>query len=260
MHTPGLAIAWSLWWRHRWGFVASGATLLVLAIIYPFLFSYTRATAAVVASIFPLVGVFGYVLNALLLAEEPGSMSSSYPRSMLALPVRTSTLVISPLLCGTLAATLLWVATSVMVYRPSGFEVPVLLPALALAAAMAWLLALGLVADRHPLAPSPLDHRLDSGPRGGTPMAGHDGAQLAGAAGEPVHRLHPGGVPGRAGGGCQRSARRSLARLDPGARARSQFRSGQRQVDDGGPILLPARRSTGTSGIAMGGSFPCPCS
>jgi hypothetical protein len=61
---------------------------------------------------------------------------------MFALPVRTRALVAWPMLYGAAAVALLWVAAACLVYRPSGFRTPVLLPALGFAAGMAWLQAL----------------------------------------------------------------------------------------------------------------------
>jgi hypothetical protein len=118
------------------------ATLLALALIYPVIFAFTRAPAFVVASMFPLAVVFAAVLNALLVVEEAGSMTSGYPRSMLTLPVRTRTLVLWPMLIASLVPALLWLATATLVYGASGFQIPVLLPSLALVALMAWIQAL----------------------------------------------------------------------------------------------------------------------
>jgi hypothetical protein len=142
MRTPALAIAWGIWRGHRFGFTASVAMLMILALTYPVLFAYTRELAVLVISTLPLVGLFGYVLNALLFSAEPGSLVAGYPRSMLVLPVRTHTLVFWPMLYGSLGSALLWCATAVLVYRPSGYPVPIFLPGLALAASMAWINAL----------------------------------------------------------------------------------------------------------------------
>ncbi len=142
MRTPALAMAWGIWTAHRWGFVACMATLMALAATYPLVFSQTREPAVVILSILPLLGVFAYVLNALLFSGEPGSLVAGYPRAMLVLPVRTRTLVFWPMLYGSLGVVLLWLFTAVLVYGPSGDSAPLLLPCLALAALMAWIHAL----------------------------------------------------------------------------------------------------------------------
>lgn len=140
--SPALAIALQLWFRHRGGFLAVAVTVLAMAVACPPLFAHTQSPAVLVASILPLLGVFGYIMNALLFAEEVGNLSSGYPRRMYPLPVPTRTLVAWPMLYGSAAAAALWLATAGLVYRPSGFRVPLLLPALGLAAAMAWFQAL----------------------------------------------------------------------------------------------------------------------
>ena len=81
-------------------------------------------------------------MNALLFVEEVGSLSSGYPRRMFSLPVPARTLVIWPMLYGSATVALLWVATACLVYRPWDSRVPVLLPALGLAALMAWFQAI----------------------------------------------------------------------------------------------------------------------
>jgi len=126
-------------------------TLVVLALSYPVIFSWTRAPAVVVISIFPLVVVFGAVLNALQVVEEAGSMTSSYPRSMLVLPVRTRTLVLWPLIILSLVMVLLWLVTAIVIYRLSDFWMHLLLPALALAALMAWFQVLSWLPIANPL-------------------------------------------------------------------------------------------------------------
>jgi hypothetical protein len=118
------------------------ATLMALAATYPLVFSLSREPAVLILSFLPLLGVFGYVLNAMLVSGEPGSLLAGYPRAMLVLPVRTRTLVFWPMLYGSLGAVLLWLFTAVLVYGRSGYSAPILLPCLALTALMAWVHAL----------------------------------------------------------------------------------------------------------------------
>ena len=87
MRSPAFAIAWSIWSRHRTGFIVSAATLAVTAALCPLLFAITLAAEWVLAgSTLPLVGVFALVWNGLLFVEESGNLSSHYPRHMLTLP------------------------------------------------------------------------------------------------------------------------------------------------------------------------------
>jgi len=138
MKSAALGIGYLIWCRNQTGFIASAAGLAAMAIAYPALFAYTRSLAAVVASTIPLVAIFSYVLNACVFAGEPGSMSSSYPRSLFVLPVPSRTLAFWPMFYGSTIAALLWIVTAGLIYRPSGFQLPVWLPALALATVMGW--------------------------------------------------------------------------------------------------------------------------
>jgi len=138
MRTPAHAIGWAIWYQNRRGLVACAVALLVMAVSYPFLFSITRSPAVVITSTVPLVFVFAYVLNSLLVVEDPGSLSSSSPRHRFVFPVRTRTLVFWPMLYGWMVAGLLWLATAGLIYRLSGFQTPLLLPALGMATLMVW--------------------------------------------------------------------------------------------------------------------------
>ena len=88
-----------------------------------------------------LIIVIAYFMNILLFANSVGSMASTYPRRMYSLPVSSRTLVAWPMLYGGGVVALLWVAGACLVYRPSGFQTPILLPALGLAATLVWLQA-----------------------------------------------------------------------------------------------------------------------
>jgi hypothetical protein len=137
-----IAVGRSLWWRSRRGFMASAASVLAMALLYPWVFSHTRGVPIVLISVLPLLGVFGFVFNSILYAEEPGNMTSSYPKPTLVLPVRSRSLALWPMFYAALAGAVVWLATAGLLYRPSGFAVPLFLPALGLAAALAWVSAL----------------------------------------------------------------------------------------------------------------------
>jgi hypothetical protein len=142
MRTPALAIGGAIWYQNRRGLITCAWALLVMAVAYPFLFSFTRSPAVVISSTVPLIFVFGFVLNSLLVVEEPGSLSSSSPRHRFVFPVRTHTLVFWPMLYGWMVAGLLWLATAGLIYRSSGFQTPLLLPALGIATLMVWVQAI----------------------------------------------------------------------------------------------------------------------
>jgi hypothetical protein len=149
MSTLALAIASSFWWRHRRGFIVAAVSLLATAIFCPLLLRYSHAPAVLVACAVPQAFIIGYVLNALLFVEESGSMSSSYPRHMLALPVRIQTLVFWPILYASSTAALLWMAVG-SIYRMGGFQTPLLLQALGLASLISWCQALSWLPIKSP--------------------------------------------------------------------------------------------------------------
>jgi len=145
MRTPALAIAYAQWCRHRQSFIAAIVLLLMTAAVCPIVFSQARGQSLgilVAASAIPLAGVFGLALNSLLVVEETGNFSSGYPKTMLTLPVRSRTLAICPMVYGSLTAGLLWLVIAFLVYWPLGFRPPLALPALGLAAFMAWVQAI----------------------------------------------------------------------------------------------------------------------
>lgn len=149
IRSPAVAIGWQVWRRNRGGVIASLITLAVLAVAVPATVELSAllegrgmtraakvvASAAGLAPILPLFFVFASFMNGLLFTEEPGNISSGYPRRMFTLPVRSRTLALWPMFYAAawLAAT--WVATAV-VLRPAGVRLHVLLPSLGLAAAI----------------------------------------------------------------------------------------------------------------------------
>jgi hypothetical protein len=145
VQSPALAIAYSIWIRNRKGYRLSAATLAATAALYPALFAYSSAWGTLVASMIPLVGVFAYVLNSTIFAQEPGNLSSSYPRHMLVLPVKIRTMVFWPILYGSLLTVCLWIFTATVIYRSSGLTIPLMMPALVLVVVVTWFQALAWI-------------------------------------------------------------------------------------------------------------------
>lgn len=142
MHFPALAIGYGIWVRHQFGFLICAAGLAVMALCYPLLFAYSRAPAVLLASTIPLIGIFTYVLNATIFAQEPGSLASSYPRHLLVMPLKSWSLVFWPMFFGSLIALSLLFVTVKIVYRTSGMEIPLGLPALGLVVIVSWFQAI----------------------------------------------------------------------------------------------------------------------
>ena len=142
MQSHALAFGYGIWVRNHVGFLICAAGLAVMALFYPFLFAYSRSPTVLLASTIPLIGIFSYVLNATIFAQEPGSLASSYPRHLLVMPVKSWSLVFWPMLFGSLIAVSLLFVTAKIVYRASGLEIPLGMPALGLVVIVSWFQAI----------------------------------------------------------------------------------------------------------------------
>ena len=150
MRSPALAIAWEFRQRHRWGLVAIAGYLLGVATIKLLILDPgqivkledPRSFAAVV--IVPVFSTFTYFLAVFSfgLAGDIAARRSIYPARLFTLPVTTDALAGWPMLYGTIAVAILWLATRVLAVWPSEFHVPVIWPALMAASLLAWTQAL----------------------------------------------------------------------------------------------------------------------
>jgi hypothetical protein len=148
MRSPAAAIAWEFRKRHRWGLIAIGGYLLVLATIklLPFepqrLIEDDQSFALVV--VVPLTATFIYFL-AMFSFGLDGDLSarqSMYPARMFTLPVTSAALAVFPMLYGSAAMAILWFATRFLAVWPPGEKVPIMWPALLAASLLAWTQAL----------------------------------------------------------------------------------------------------------------------
>ena len=149
MRSPALAIAWEFRQRHRWGLIAVAGYLVVVATIRflilepgePVLVDSLRFAAVVSV---PLTTTFVYLLAVFTFgfAGDLAARQSIYPARMFTLPVTTAALVGWPMLYGTAATAILWLAARLFAVWPSGTEIPVIWPALLAAALLAWTQAL----------------------------------------------------------------------------------------------------------------------
>jgi hypothetical protein len=152
MMPPSLAIAWTLWRRHRWGLLVVLGYLLVVAGTATVLgwqgptpqtvpTVIGLATMPLAFAICYLVAVFSYGFEADLNARE-----SCFPRALYTLPVRTAALAGWPMAYGAAAAALLWLVLAASLLRPwlalVGLRVPLWWPALLATACLAWIQAL----------------------------------------------------------------------------------------------------------------------
>ena len=150
MHSPARAIAWEFRQRHRWGLRALVGYLLALGAIKFFLLERGQTVdmetperfAAVV--VVPLTATFTYFLAVFSfgLDGDLAARQSIFPARMFALPVPTAALVGWPMLYGTAAMAILWLATRLLGIWPTGVDIPVIWPALLAASLLAWTQAL----------------------------------------------------------------------------------------------------------------------
>src|SRR5437867_1079200 len=149
MRSPALAIGWEFRRRHRWGLIAVAGYWFVVATIRflileprePVLVDSVRFAAVVSV---PLTTTFVYLLAVFSFgfAGDLAARPSMYPARMFTLPVTNAALVGWPMLYGTAAVAVLWLAARLFAVWPSGIEIPLIWPALLAAALLAWTQAL----------------------------------------------------------------------------------------------------------------------
>src|SRR5438034_9610423 len=149
MRSPGLAIGWEFRRRHQWGLLAVAGYLFVAATIRFLILEPDELVLvdsvrfAALVSV-PLTTTFVYLLAVFSygFAGDLAARHSMYPARMFTLPVTNAALVGWPMLYGTAAVTILWLAARLFAVWPSGIEIPVIWPALLAAALLAWTQAL----------------------------------------------------------------------------------------------------------------------
>lgn len=155
MNLAGAALGREFLTRHRWGFAAIAAYVVALAawmqfsaapmiatvtpgelpdLSLHFIFTILVPTTCVA---FYFVAVFSFGLSGDISARE-----SMYPRRLFTLPLPSSALAAWPMIYGSAAMALLWLAVFVVGIRPSGVAAPALWPALFLPAVVAWMQAI----------------------------------------------------------------------------------------------------------------------
>jgi hypothetical protein len=146
MNTPGAAITWELFRRHRLGFTLLGAYALLLAalrMITPGLSEDGRQNILIAGALLPLcsfgfyfVAVFSFGMDGDLMARQ-----SMYPRRMFALPVNTSALMFWPMFWGVASLTVLWLIFRFITPMPPQWTLAIFWPTAAMAATLAWIQA-----------------------------------------------------------------------------------------------------------------------
>src|SRR6185503_14694316 len=97
-----------------------------------------------IAVVVPLTGTFMYLLAVFSfgLAGDLAAQQSIYPARLFTLPVTTTALAAWPMLYGSIAMAILWLATRFLVVWPANVEVPVFWPMLLAPSLLAWTQAL----------------------------------------------------------------------------------------------------------------------
>jgi hypothetical protein len=152
MRSAAAAIAWEFRARHRWGVRALAVYVAVLIAIKVALVASGRTVTLESGEAFafvvmlPLSTTFMYFMAVFSygLAGDLAARQSMFPRRLFTLPVTTGALAGWPMLYGTIAMALLWVATRVFARFPAEIEmdVPVVWPAVLAACMVAWMQAL----------------------------------------------------------------------------------------------------------------------
>jgi hypothetical protein len=148
MRSPAAAIAWEFRRRHRWGAIAVAVYMLVMAAFKLLVLGGHRVELddqrLAIVVIVPITATFMYVLAVFSfgLAGDLAARQSMYPARMFTLPVTTAALTGWPMLYGSAAMAILWLATRLFAVWPPGETVPVLWPALLAVSLLAWTQAL----------------------------------------------------------------------------------------------------------------------
>jgi hypothetical protein len=150
MRSPIAAVGWEFRQRHRWGLIALSGYLVVLATIklvvvtrgLPINLDSAESFAFVV--VVPMTATFTYFLAVFTfgLDGDLGARQSMYPARMFTRPVTTAALTGWPMLYGTAAMMILWLATRSFALWPSAVEVPIIWPAFLAASLLTWTQAL----------------------------------------------------------------------------------------------------------------------
>jgi hypothetical protein len=150
MRSHTLALGWEFRKRHSWPLIALAAYLMVLAALKILGLGPVDAIRLVppdgrgAVLIAPLSTAFMYYLGVCSfgLSGDLAARHSIYPARLFTLPMRTESLVLAPMLHGTVAVALLVEAATVVARWPWGLETPLIWPALLAAVFLAWTQAL----------------------------------------------------------------------------------------------------------------------
>ena len=145
MHSAAAAFAWELRRRHQWGMLAVLAYILALAVMrFVVELEIEDDKTFAIATLVPMSATFLYFLAIFSfgLAGDIGARQSIFPARMFTLPVTSTALAGWPMLYGSIAMMVLWLATRLLGVWPAGAHVPLFWPFLLGPSLLAWTQAL----------------------------------------------------------------------------------------------------------------------
>ena len=149
MQSAATAFVWEFRQRHRWGMLAVLASIAVIAVIRFVVVGAGRVEFAndetfAIAIIIPMSATFLYFLAIFSfgIAGDIAARQSIFPARLFTLPVTSSALAGWPMLYGSIAMMVLWLAIRLLGVWPAGVHVPVFWPFLLGPSLMAWTQAL----------------------------------------------------------------------------------------------------------------------
>ena len=150
MTSAAAAIAWEFRQRHRWGFAAMIAYLMVLGAIKLVIITHNSAidfesplTFALVFVV-PVSSYFTYFIAVFTfgLDGDIAARPSMYPARMFTRPVSSAALAWWPMLFGAVVSVILWTATRLLALWPTSLEVPAVWPGFLAVVLLGWAQAL----------------------------------------------------------------------------------------------------------------------
>src|SRR5260370_5429155 len=144
MHSAGWAFAWEFWSRYRILSALALVNLLALVLLVNIFPAGTFDPEGVASGTMPLWGIVLLIFATFSSGEKADILAreSPYPGRLFAMPVRTTALVAWPMAVAGTAVALLWLILGTWVLRASGALVPLLWPAVFVAALVVWAQAL----------------------------------------------------------------------------------------------------------------------
>jgi len=148
--SPAQAMLWQVWRGWRWSLALDATYLLVAAVVVRLLPAILVHTTVGIAALpeagqhlaMPTALIVLHLMTVFSLLGADDLKDRGYSPKMFALPVRSRTLVIWPMLWGCLSIAFVWLIIAGLILRPTGIAAPLWWPAAALAAGSTLLQAL----------------------------------------------------------------------------------------------------------------------